>query len=509
MPEDKTGFGDPQQAGAYATYIYHARESQVLLTDPNSELRRLWVKTLELFGGSLREICLFSPRDDDDRLCHIGGLDYLCKVYQGIPYHLGPHRHLDHDVAYGCRYPAAIAGDALFSTVISCLAASGVAITQITVRSIITGTFDCTKLPGRDLLDFSALEKIEFSPEIPDGEHHSGYEDLPCLRREEIEKRTAKILNAMAHKYLAILKSLILNGRGIMDWPIEPPTLEFPVLGQFIHAFGWVNPIMSTWLRNMPKLRYLKLDGLDRSLGTPYIEWRHLFNAIRDHPSVTRQSTTGLEVESRYIHTSQWYCLEKYFYNELPFKRNYGLRFMLAKREVTSSNQHDNQQTWSVRSKLVCNAKANKLINAQNSNRFVCSTAAAETDKNDNSPSQTASSWWAEDQDDITSGAHECPKRWFNQMVGIPYAQVRLNNTITFGACYDLAKRHVKANSTEALETPETPVSTTNSGQEATKRYSHPTSTETSISSNTENTSRVLRVESWTLIVAMLVAICL
>jgi hypothetical protein len=94
-------------------------------------------------------------------------------------------------------------------------------------------------------------------------------------------------------------------------------------------------------------------------------------------------------------------------------------------------------------------------------------------------------------------------------MVGIPYAQVRLNNTITFGACYNLAKRHVKANPTEALETPETPVSTTNSGQEATKRYSHPTSTETSISSNTENTSRVLRVESWTLIVAMLVAICL
>jgi hypothetical protein len=134
MPEDQTGFGDPQQAGAYATYIYHARESLVLLTDPNSELRRLWVKTLKLFGGGLREICLSSPRDDDDRLCHIGGLDYLCKVDQGIPYHLGPHRHLDHDVAYDCRYPAAIAGDLLFSTAISCLAAFGVAITQITEK---------------------------------------------------------------------------------------------------------------------------------------------------------------------------------------------------------------------------------------------------------------------------------------------------------------------------------------------------------------------------------------
>ncbi|KAG7409941.1 hypothetical protein Forpe1208_v011684 [Fusarium oxysporum f. sp. rapae] len=350
MPDDQTGFEDPQQAGAYATYIYHARESQVILTDPDSELRRLWVKTLKLFGGSLHKICLLNPREDDDRLCLHGGLDYLCKVDQGIPYHLGPHRHLDHGVAYGCRYPAAIAGDQLFAMVISCLAASGVAIAQITVKNMITGTFDCTELQGWDLLDFSALQKIEFSPETPEGEHHSDYEDVPCLRREEIEQQSARILNAMAHKSLATLNTLILNGRGIMDWAAEPATLEFPVLEQFVHAFGWVNPIvLSTWLRSMPKLRYLELNGLDRSLGVPYIEWRHLFDAIRDHPSVTGQSTTGLEVDLCHIHTSQWvrmscrgvishdsdiaserkmlntdpeglmdsqYCLEKHFYNE-------------------------------------------------------------------------------------------------------------------------------------------------------------------------------------------------
>ncbi|KAI7758850.1 hypothetical protein LZL87_013810 [Fusarium oxysporum] len=350
MPDDQTGFEDPQQAGAYATYIYHARESQVILTDPDSELRRLWVKTLKLFGGSLHKICLLNPREDDDRLCLHGGLDYLCKVDQGIPYHLGPHRHLDHGVAYGCRYPAAIAGDQLFAMVISCLAASGVAMAQITVKNMITGTFDCAELQGWDLLDFSALQKIEFSPETPEGEHHSDYEDVPCLTREEIEQQSARILNAMAHKSLATLKTLILNGRGIMDWAAEPATLEFPVLEQFVHAFGWVNPIvLSTWLRSMPKLRYLELNGLDRSLGVPYIEWRHLFDAIRDHPSVAGQSTTGLEVDLCHIHTSQWvrmscrgvishdsdiaserkmlntdpeglmdsqYCLEKHFYNE-------------------------------------------------------------------------------------------------------------------------------------------------------------------------------------------------
>ncbi|PCD24639.1 hypothetical protein AU210_013756 [Fusarium oxysporum f. sp. radicis-cucumerinum] len=168
----------------------------------------------------------------------------------------------------------------------------------------------------------------------------------------------------MAYKSLSTLKTLILNGRGIMDWPAERATLEFPALEQFVHAFGWVNPIvLSSWLRNMPKLRYLKLDGLDRSLGIPYIEWRHLFDAIRDHQTVTGKSTSGLEVNLRYIHTSQWvrmsyrgvishdsniaserkmlssdpeglmdsqYCLEKHSYNELPFKYNYGLRFMLG-----------------------------------------------------------------------------------------------------------------------------------------------------------------------------------
>lgn len=73
---------------------------------------------------------------------------------------------------------------------------------QITIKSIITGTHDCTRLPGWDLLDFSGLEKIEFSPEIPDGERHSGYEDLPCLRSKEIEQRSAKVLNVMAYKSL-------------------------------------------------------------------------------------------------------------------------------------------------------------------------------------------------------------------------------------------------------------------------------------------------------------------
>ena len=109
-------------------------------------------------------------------------------------------------------------------------------------------------------MDFSAVEKFEFSPEIPHRDHRSGYEDLPYFRREEIEKRSAKILNAMAFESVATVKTLTLNGRSIMDWPAEPATLDFPVLEEFVHGFGWVNPILlSTWLRNMPKLRYLKL----------------------------------------------------------------------------------------------------------------------------------------------------------------------------------------------------------------------------------------------------------
>ncbi|KAG7409939.1 hypothetical protein Forpe1208_v011685 [Fusarium oxysporum f. sp. rapae] len=117
----------------------------------------------------------------------------------------------------------------------------------------------------------------------------------------------------------------------------------------------------------------------------------------------------------------------------------------------------------------------------------------------------SASSWWAENKDDIISGAHQCPKRWFNQMVGVVYAQVRLNNTITFGACYDLAKGHVEAHPTDGPDESETSASTATSGQGTTSNL-QPTSTVTTILSNTENTSRILRVEIWTLVIAILVA---
>ncbi|KAF4444210.1 hypothetical protein FACUT_791 [Fusarium acutatum] len=120
----------------------------------------------------------------------------------------------------------------------------------------------------------------------------------------------------------------------------------------------------------------------------------------------------------------------------------------------------------------------------------------------------SASSWWAGNKDDIISGAQECPERWFNQMVGVAYAQLQLNNTITFGACYDLAKRHVEASPTDEPEVSEPSESTATSGQGET-RSSEPTATETSMSNSSENASRVLSVELWTLTVVMLVATCL
>ncbi|KAM5520588.1 hypothetical protein FOXYSP1_14478 [Fusarium oxysporum f. sp. phaseoli] len=440
MPDEQKGCGDLQQAGAYATYMYHARESQILLADQCSELIRL--------------------------------------------------------------------------------------------------------LPGWDLLDFSGLEKIEFSPEIPDGEHHSGYEDLPCLERKEIEQRSAKILNAMAYKSLSMLKTLILNGRGIMDWPAERATLEFPALEQFVHAFGWVNPIV---------------------LRIPYIEWRHLFDAIRDHQTVTGQSTSGLEVNLRYIHTSQGvrmsyrgvishdsniaserkmlssdpeglmdsqYCLEKHFYNELPFKYNYGLRFMLEKPTVTSDPREcilsDFYPYWSgleptgkLSTALLsygdvlqkdCKWDSVDVVGIPTCTYPALADWCAFSDAVPtsllpawSSLGSSASSWWAENKDDIISGAQQCPKRWFIQMVDVVYAQVRLNNTITYGACYDLAKRHVEASLTDGPEASETSASTATSGQGATSE-SQPAATEMSISSNTENTSCVARVESWTLVMAILVA---
>ncbi|KAF4338218.1 hypothetical protein FBEOM_7883 [Fusarium beomiforme] len=124
----KTTFTESQLADAYAAYIRHAKDAQYLLEDPDSDLRRLWVDALKVSQGSLRNICLLSP----------GAMSYVpwkTSTTTDYPINSALTTTLTEVLEYGCRYASTIAGDQLFSTVVSCLATSGIAITQISIRN--------------------------------------------------------------------------------------------------------------------------------------------------------------------------------------------------------------------------------------------------------------------------------------------------------------------------------------------------------------------------------------
>ncbi|KAF4450548.1 hypothetical protein F53441_6328, partial [Fusarium austroafricanum] len=72
----------------------------------------------------------------------------------------------------------------------------------------------------------------------------------------------------------------------------------------------------------------------------------------------------------------------------------------------------------------------------------------------------SASAWWEENKQDIVQGARDCPRRWWNKMINVPYAYARLNNTISWGACYARAHAQVEANPTGQLKAPKTPAPT-------------------------------------------------
>jgi hypothetical protein len=124
-----------------------------------------------------------------------------------------------------------------------------------------TGTVDCTQVPGWDLLNFTALEKLRFGPDIPHDEHQWASKTvlkvLPCPKVEEIESNTSNIVHELVNKSQLTLKNLVLDGTGVFDWPTQPPIASLPALDSLNHSFDAVNTIhMSSWLKNMPNLRY-------------------------------------------------------------------------------------------------------------------------------------------------------------------------------------------------------------------------------------------------------------
>ncbi|KAJ4268398.1 hypothetical protein NW762_002461 [Fusarium torreyae] len=155
-----------------------AKATQGLL-EKTDELKTTWVEILRQLGSCLDKIDFPTRRCEGLRLA-----EYFEMPKTEAPCQLGSHRHFNNDNEYGCRYATGIAGDRLFTTVMSCIAASGIAVRQISICKIMDGNLECANITGWKDLDLTALDKLKFKPDIPSDEYRQVSERvlnaLPC-----------------------------------------------------------------------------------------------------------------------------------------------------------------------------------------------------------------------------------------------------------------------------------------------------------------------------------------
>ncbi|KAM0559701.1 hypothetical protein ACHAPJ_004225 [Fusarium lateritium] len=372
----KWPFTEAQLADGYAAYMRDAKATQELL-EKTDELKTAWVEILRQLGRCLDGIEF--PTRHCEELCLA---EYFDTPKTEVPCQLGSHQHFNNDDEYGCKYATGIAGDRLFTTVMSCVAATGIAVRQISINQIMAGNLECANIIGWKDLDLTALDKLEFKPDIPSDEHRQVSERvfnaLPCQKEDEIEKQVSRIFEAFIQKCHTSLRHLEISGQGPMVWPCHS-ALDMPALEYLRHAFGSINPLLfRDWMARMPRLRHLELQ-LGLCKGFKYTDWTAVYDAIRDHPNVVGPDPKGLYVRFDQIITSDWsetswhgvlcrdvniaterrarhpeydeiedlpVALEKHLYGEVPFRENYVLRHWLDDDESESESESEDDEDY-------------------------------------------------------------------------------------------------------------------------------------------------------------------
>ncbi|KAF4965698.1 hypothetical protein FSARC_6538 [Fusarium sarcochroum] len=363
--EGHESFSEEQVAEGYAAYIRQTKVTQSLLEDEDSELKTAWVAILRKLGNRLRKVQFVSRPCADMR--QMGYFDTSSQK-DLLPCRLNSHYHSGDTDEYACKHANAIAGDRLFITVMSCLAASGVAIRHLAISHCITGNFECANIPGWQDLNLSGLEELKFSPDISSNAmmivEDSVLDALPCLDLEEIEQKTSDVLHALVDKSQTSLKYLKLTARGPITWPSHPATFDLPVLERLEPSIYRVNEaLLRDWIVRMAALRYIKFSYPELEQSDCWTDgWRHVFDAIRDHPNASGPNPKGLEVvfehiALRWADNLSWsgvvcsdpeiaeerperhsgleesedydFALGRHLYGEIPYEENHVLRYWL------------------------------------------------------------------------------------------------------------------------------------------------------------------------------------
>ena len=286
---------DQEMSARYQQYRAHALSAKSLLQ--GEELRAAWTSALKALPH-VEEVVIRSPR-----------LVYQDRFYKAAA---GP------------------VGDALFTAAVAVLSAAGLTIRNLRVVGLVTGCLDWETLPGWESLDLGQLKSFTFRPRVwrpvenlgtfgiegsrasgsdPTGnevsedeesceedEWSSGHGDSSEDDEPHKAEAMANQRNTRSESVAAVLKKSAdsiekfkYSYLHAMHWPgavaIPLPKLRYLSL----RGYGIYPRNLAIWMAEMPSLNHLKLSYSSIGLFTQphYLDWRYVFDAIRNHPKPT------------------------------------------------------------------------------------------------------------------------------------------------------------------------------------------------------------------------------
>ncbi|KAF5004601.1 hypothetical protein FDECE_8931 [Fusarium decemcellulare] len=367
---------EAQLREGFAAYMRDAEATKGLLEKPEGPLKETLVNLLRKVDSRLRKVRFINHDCQEMRQT-----DYYDTPKSDFepPCRLGSHNHSDRTEEYGCLRAAAVAGECLFTMAMTCLAESGVAIRQLSIKHQMTGNFSWDTTPYWKQLDLNSLEKLKFTPGITLDDHglikKSVFNALPSLKDDAIEQRGSHALHALVEKSRGSLQRLKINVDGPMTWPSRPAYFDMPTLLHLNFEFNGIHPtLLKGWMARMRNLQHLGMLCSRLSKGLEYREWVDLFDAIRDHPNVVAPDAMGLHLEFDQIITCDWTevsygglvrlytksgvkrsrdvaagdrddvdeALEKHWYG-VPYRKNRVLRYWLQDEDEDDDSDEDDE----------------------------------------------------------------------------------------------------------------------------------------------------------------------
>ncbi|KAG4272633.1 hypothetical protein FPRO04_10375 [Fusarium proliferatum] len=334
---------------AHDAYINDALETQRLLEDPDGDLIETWTNILKMVGSRLEKVTIANNTDyknlylqDPDPT-----RDWKTFCFRVPDTEIEPHegmtrRSRDEDdkknAEYAKGYACAILQALRFQ-------ASPPNYSFWDMRSALS--------PAWRELDLSKLKHLKLDllyPYVPYRlSERTSMAAFLHNKQSYIQKKHGNIAHDLIDKCHSTVETLSLrdsiDGGLEVVWPTRAATYELPALREFDQAMESRPRLLHDWLLRMKNLRsFMIWGGLD---GKRSANWRHVLDAIRDHPNVSGPDPKGLRflfpgdtdyegvvckdssiASPREVPYAEYslYPLEAHLYGEIEYSRNAALR---------------------------------------------------------------------------------------------------------------------------------------------------------------------------------------